>query len=318
MDKYYRYSQHLKKIYGVKTYKLPVNLPLTCPNRDGYISEGGCAFCGESGAAFEYSSLPLSVKEQLLRIKSHIAERYGAEKFIAYFQNFTNTYLPLDDLKKYISKALEIDDIVEIALSTRPDCVSKLYFKELSNLIKKTNHEVNLSLELGLQTVNYHNLKDINRGHTLAEFIDAILIARNYNIKTGAHLILNLPGDNLIDVKENAKILSALKVDNVKLHALYIRENTIFGNKYKKGKLEIISLEKYIKWVITFLEYLNPEIAVQRLLGRAPEEKTLFVNWGYGWREIQNMILDKMEEKNSYQGKKFNYLDGKALKKFSR
>lgn len=317
MDVYYRYSSHLQKKYGVKTYKLPVNLPLTCPNRDGLLGEEGCHFCDEEGAAFQFSALDLTIEQQLLRIKDHIAERYNAEKYIAYFQNFTNTYLPLEDLKDNVRQALNVDDIVEVSFSTRPDCINHHYLQSLTNLIYKLDPQVNLSLELGLQTVNYHTLNICNRGHTLAEFIDAVLTAHRNRVKVGVHLILNLPGDNMLDVKENARILSALGVDNVKLHALYIREGTHFGKLYKQGKMNITSLEEYQKRVITFLEYLDEDIAVQRLLGRAAEEKTLFANWGKNWREIHNSIINRMKARNSYQGKKCDYLQGKALKKFT-
>ncbi|MEJ6949925.1 TIGR01212 family radical SAM protein [Natronospora cellulosivora (SeqCode)] len=313
MSVYYRYSTYLKEKYGAKTYKLPIHLDLTCPNRDGNLGRGGCAFCGEEATAFENHSSDLPVKEQLLKNKDHIASKYKAKKFIAYFQNFTNTYLPLEQLKKYIDESLEIDEIVDITLSTRPDCVSEEYLEEIVALIAEKRPEVTLSLELGLQTVNYHTLDKVNRGHTLAELIDAVLIAKKYAINLAVHLILNLPGDKMIDVVENAKVLSALDVDNVKLHALYIREDTELGRLYQKGELEIISLEEYIERVIVFLEHLKPEIAVQRLLGRAPGEKTLFVNWGYKWWEIHDMIEKKMEKYNRYQGKNFNYLKGKAL-----
>lgn len=311
---YYKYSQYLKNKYGAKTYKLPVNIPVSCPNRDGTISRGGCDFCGEIAAGFENLPSSFSVRKQLNKNKAYIGEKYGAKKFIAYFQNFTNTYLPLSKLIEYINQALEIKDIVEISLSTRPDSVTERYIETLKNFIDKKNKDIKLNLELGLQTVNYHTLSNINRGHTLAELIDTVLMAKKYGIEVGVHLILNLPGDEMVDTIENAKILSALKVDNVKLHALYIREGTVFGDLYKKGKLEITSLEEYIERVIVFLEYLDPDIPVQRLLGRAPEEKTLFVNWDHSWWKIHDMIIKEMERRNSFQGKRYNYLNGKAIK----
>ncbi len=316
MELYYRYSDHLKKKYGFKTYKLPVNLPVTCPNRDGVLGIGGCSFCGEEAAGFENLPSSLTVKEQLLKNKEYIGKNYGADKYIAYFQNFTSTYQPLNRLKSYIKPVMEIEDIVEISISTRPDCLNADYMEALQGLVYNINPDLKLSFEIGLQTVNYRILQQINRGHTLAEFIDAVLAARHYGIATGAHLILNLPGDKMVDVIENAKIISALKIDNVKLHALYIREDTIMGEQFKKGELNMIPLEEYINRVITFLEYLDPEIAVQRFLGRAPEEKSLFVNWDHSWWKIQEMIIKEMKTSKSFQGKKFDYLGGKALKIF--
>jgi radical SAM protein (TIGR01212 family) len=311
---YYKYSEHLKRRYGVKTYKIPVNVEVTCPNRDGNLGTEGCFYCGETGAVFENTEHKRTVIEQINSLKENIAEKYNAEKFIAYFQNFSNTYLPLEDLKEYVQKAAQVEDVVEVCFSTRPDCISDNYLKELNSLIEENDLDINLTLELGLQTVNYHTLKDINRRHTLVEFINAVMIAHKYDIKVGVHLILNLPGDNMDDVIENAKVISALKVDNIKLHALYIRKNTQFAEMYKNGEIKLESKEEYINRVLTFLEYLSPDIAVQRLLGRAPEEETLFVNWGNHWAQIHQKILNKMDETDFKQGSKYNYLDGKALR----
>jgi len=315
MTRYYKYSSYLKDKYGAKTYKLPVNLILTCPNRDGVLGTGGCSYCGEEGASFEDAS-NTPVKEQLLELKDPIANKYNAEQFIAYFQNFTNTYLPLDKLLINIEQALEVDDIVEVALATRPDCISREYAGAISNLVAEEAPDTNINLELGLQSINPHTLENINRRHSLAEFIDAVNIADDYDFDVGAHLILNLPGDKRRDVIESAKLMSALGVDNVKLHALYIREDTELGEQYQTGELEMISLDDYIDRVISFLEYLDPDIGVQRLLGKAPQEGTLFVNWGYNYSEVNNLILKEMENRDSYQGKKFDYLDGKALHEF--
>jgi radical SAM protein (TIGR01212 family) len=315
MDRYYRYSDYLQDKYGVKTYKLPVNLPLTCPNRDGTLSRGGCSYCGEEGASFDTAG-EKTVQERLLELKEPIARKYGAEKFIAYFQNYTNTYLPLGQLKDNVAQALQIEDVVEVALATRPDCINEEYISELQGLITAQTPEVKLTVELGLQTVNYRTLQRINRGHTLAEFIDAVQTVKKYGGEVGTHLILNLPGDDRVDVVESARVVSALGVDTVKLHALYIREGTELADKYREGKLDIISLDEYIERVVAFLEHLDPEIGVQRLLGKAPQEGTLFVNWGYNYSEINNFILEKMEAEDSWQGQKFDYLDGKALRKF--
>ncbi len=312
MDRYYTYSDYLIKKYGVKTYKLPVTIPVSCPNRDGNIATGGCDFCGENSGGFESLPARKPVGEQLLELKDFIAERYNAKKFIAYFQNYTNTYLPLEKLLDYLKEAQDIEDVVELSFSTRPDCLSRRYLREILKSSRKK-----ISFEFGLQTVNYRTLKSVNRGHSLAEFLDVIMMTKDKDVDIGVHLILNLPGDTMIDVVENAKILSALKVDTVKLHALYIAKGTVFADKYERGELKVIPLEEYINRVIMFLEHLDPKIAVQRLLGRTPEENTLFVNWGLNWTKIHQMIINEMEKRDTYQGKKFDYLDGKVLSKFT-
>lgn len=308
---YRKYSDYLREKYGEKVYKIPVNIPVTCPNRDGRLGLGGCTFCADVGAGFENLSNTIPVAEQLEENIKHIKKKYKAEKYIAYFQNFSNTYLELEEFKRVIGEAIR-DDVVEICISTRPDCIKETYLDFLNNI--RIEKGVEISVELGLQTVNYHTLLNINRGHTLAEFIDAVLRIKKYGFEICAHLILNLPGDNMVDVIENAKILSALGVDQVKLHALYIMKNTTMGRQYEEAEFKMISVEEYKERVINFLEHLSPEIVVQRIVGRAPEENSLFVNWNMSWWRIRDEIHERMLKNDNYQGKKADYLNGKALK----
>ena len=309
------YSKYLKEKFGEKVYKLPISLPLTCPNRDGCVGTGGCIYCGEEGGSFENLPNTLSVKEQVEKNKAYIQKRYKANKFISYFQNFTNTYLPLEDFKKYVEESI-VDGVVGISISTRPDCINDEYLDYLAHI--KDIYNLEIIIELGLQTVNYHTLKKINRGHTLAEFIDAVIRNKRYGIRTCAHLILNLPWDDMMDTIENAKILSALGVEEVKLHALYIVDGTSLGEMYKKGEVSLISKEEYKTRVIKFLEYLHEDIVVQRIIGRAPEENSLFVNWNESWWKIRDEIVLEMEERNTHQGINCNYLNGRVLKKFKK
>lgn len=307
------YSKYLREKFDEKVYKLPINLPLTCPNRDGCVGRGGCIYCGEEGGSFENLPNTLSIKEQVEKNKDYIQKRYKANKFISYFQNFTNTYLPLGDFKRYVKESI-VDGVIGISISTRPDCINDEYIKFLAYI--KDEYKLEIIIELGLQTVNYHSLKKINRGHTLAEFIDAVIRNKRYGIRTCAHLILNLPWDNMDDVVENAKVLSALGVEEVKLHALYIVEKTELGRMYKRGEISIISKEEYKERVIKFLEHLDEDIVIQRIIGRAPEEGSLFVNWNESWWKIRDEIVEEMENRNTRQGIKCNYLNGAALKKF--
>lgn len=313
MEERYRiYSKYLKEKYGEKVYKLPLNLPLTCPNRDGAVGVGGCSFCADVGAGFESLENTLSVKEQLEKNMDYIRRRYKANKFIAYFQNYTNTYMELDKFEQYMNEAI-IEDIVEISVSTRPDAINDEYLKILKDVESKG---VNISIELGLQTVNYHTLKKINRGHTLAELIDAVIRIKKYGFETTVHLILNLPNDNMDDIIENAKVLSALKVDGVKLHSLYIAKGTKMACEYENEEIEMIELEEYVKRVCVFLQYISKNIVIHRLIGRAPEENTLFCNWNTSWWKIKDMIDEYLEINDIHQGDKCDYLNGKSVKKF--
>ncbi|AEV69611.1 TIGR01212 family radical SAM protein [Acetivibrio clariflavus] len=308
---YNKFSEYLKNKYGSKVYKLPLNLPVTCPNRDGKLSDKGCSFCGEEGAGFENLPSFMSVSEQLGRNSKYIGENYKSQKFIAYFQNYSNTYLPLENFKGYILEACR-DNIVAIYISTRPDCVASEYLEFLKEV--KQEKSVDIVIELGLQTVNYHTLKQLNRGHLLAEFIDAVLAVRSFGLESCAHYILDIPMDSMEDVIEGARVLSALKVNQVKCHSLYILKGTELGDRYLKGEIVPVTYEEYIERAITFLEYLDPEIVIQRLIGRAPEERSLFCNWGMSWWKLQDLIEKKMTEEGRYQGKRFDYLNGRALR----
>ncbi|MBF7082206.1 TIGR01212 family radical SAM protein [Desulfallas sp. Bu1-1] len=314
-SRYNIYSEHLIKKFGGKVYKLPVNLPGTCPNRDGTLGFGGCIFCDEQGSGFDALPNTLTVWEQLRRNKDFFRRRFNAEKFIAYFQAFTNTYLPLEQFAANIGAAAAEEDIVGISVSTRPDCINEDYLNVLTRVRDEKNLDINI--ELGLQTVNYHTLRKINRGHTLAEFLDAVLRIHRRQFEICAHLILNLPWDDMQDVIENAKIISALGVRYVKLHSLYIVRGTKLGDMYERGEIRLISLEEYVRRVITFLEYLDPEIVIQRLVGKGPKNEVLFCNWDASWWKIKTELERLLEEEDTWQGKKFNYLNGcRALRRW--
>lgn len=313
INRYKKYSKYLVDIYGEKVYKLPINLPLTCPNRDGEISRGGCSFCGDVGAGFESLNNRISVKEQLETNSIKIKKKYKAFKFIAYFQNFTNTYLPLDDFRRYLEEAV-LDDVVEICVSSRPDCINDSYLDILKEIQLKYN--INISIELGLQSINHKTLKKINRGHTLAEFVDSVTRIKKYDFKIGVHLILNLPWDDLDDVIETAKLMTALDIDLIKIHSLYILKNTKMAKEYENKDFFVDSVESYVEKVVEFIRYTQPNIGFMRLLARAPKENTIFCNWNMSWWKIHELIENKLNELNAVQGDKCDYLNGKAVKKF--
>lgn len=311
--RYRMISAFYKERYGEKAYKIPVALPLTCPNRDGSAGVGGCTFCGEIGAGYENRPASMTVKQQIDETVVHIAKKYKAYKYIPYFQNFSNTYLPPENFRQYVEEAC-LEHVVGIAIATRPDCVHDAYLDILKEI--KCKYGIDIYVELGLQSVNYHTLQKVNRGHTMAEFIDAVLRIKRYGFEVCTHMILNLPWDTMDDVIEGAKTLSALQVDQVKLHALYLVKNTIMARDYEAGEFSLISAEEYARRVVEFLRYLDPKIVLQRLVGRAPEDNTIFTNWSMGWWRVQDLIDQIMEDEDISQGSAYNYLHGAAVQKF--
>jgi len=307
---YYKYSDYLKEKYGEKVYKLPINLPITCPNR---IHGCGCSFCSEVGTGFEAMDASVSVKEQMKQTKTLIEAKYKAKKYIAYFQNYTNTFMPLEQFRSYMIEAASEQDIVEISISTRPDCIRTDYLDVLMDIYQ--TYQIQINVELGLQTANYHTLDQIDRGHGLAEYLDAVMQIKKYPFTICTHIILNLPWDSMRDTIETAKILSALNIDIVKLHSLYIAKNTKLSKQYKDGTITVCSKEEYLERVITFLRYLSPNIVVERLFSRVPEEDADFSNWNTSWWKLQDDLLNEMQIQDAYQGKEFNYLNGSALNK---
>lgn len=301
--RYRKYSQSLKEKYGEKVYKLPINLPGTCPNRDGAKGNNGCIFCDEQGAGFDALCSALTIRKQIARNKEFYAARFGAKKFISYFQSYSNTYLPVEEFRKNLYAACG-EDIVGISVSTRPDCVSEEHLEALAEVRQACN--VDITVELGLQTVNYRTLIRINRGHTLAEFVDAVTRIQARNFAVCVHMILNLPWDDMEDVIEGAKFLSAFKVDYVKLHSLYVVEGTKLAEMYAAGEIRICSLEEYLERVGAFLSFLRPETVVQRLAAKGPRGKVLFCNWDMDYRQAVQAIEGYLESKDIRQGKGAN------------
>jgi radical SAM protein (TIGR01212 family) len=310
MKLYYPYSEYLKNKYGEKVYKLPLNLPGTCPNRDGRLGTGGCDYCGDVGAGFESLSSELSVPQQLEQNQTYIGKKYNAKKFIPYFQNYTGTYLAPAKLESFVRSAV-LPDMVGINISTRPDCVSTETCAVLAKIAQ--SESIDITLELGLQTANYHTLKSIHRGHGLAEFIDAVLSIKKAGLSVSAHVMLDLPSDILDDAIETARVLSALAVDGVKLHSLYVANGSAYEAAYQEGQLALHSEAEYIARAVAFLANLSPDIYVERLIGRVPEAHSAAANFGVSWWKVKDDILKALKDQGLYQGANYNYLNGSAL-----
>ncbi|MBN2851657.1 MAG: TIGR01212 family radical SAM protein [Clostridia bacterium] len=298
---YRKFSDYLIEKYHEKVYKISLNIKCSCPNRDGTKDNKGCIFCGETGAGFETLGNSVPIKEQLSKNIDYIGKKYNAEKFIAYFQSYSSTYLPLDTFQYNINQAID-DRILAVYISTRPDCLTDEQCLFLKNI--KEKHHIDIVIELGLQSTHNQTLLYLNRHHTYEDFTDCVAMIKKHGLEVCVHMINDLPEESLEHVIENAKRLSKLKVDQVKCHSLYVLKNTVLGNRYEKGEIRLLTLDDFIERTISFLEYLDKTIVIQRLIGRAPKEETLFCNYGRNWRYIVDKIEADMLKNNRLQGSK--------------
>lgn len=313
MALYRTYSDYLKEKYKEKVYKIPVALPVTCPNRDGSLDRDGCIFCGSIQADYETKAVGMEITRQINRSISHVGPKYKAKKFIAYFLNFTNTYMPLSQFKRYVEEACRHPDIVELDISTRPDCIHEAYLDVLREAHEK--YGTNITIELGLQSANPHTLLKIGRCHTAAEFIDAALRVGRYHFDLCAHIIADLPWDDRIDVEEAAKLVSVLPVTEIKIHSLYVVKGTKLAEMYERGEVKLLPPEEYAERAVLILSLIRPDIAVQRIVGRA-SANTLSINGGRPWWEVKEYIEKLMRDRHLEQGSACNYMHGAAVQKF--
>ncbi len=301
MARYRKLSEYLRERYKSRVQKIPIYAGFTCPNR---LKGEPCIYCDSTGSGFS-TLMNLSIRDQILTWKDRFKKKYKNVKFIAYFQAFSNTFASMDVLRRKYEEALVDDEIVALDISTRPDLLQE----EILDLLESFKSRVDVFLDIGLQTVNYKTLKILKRHHTLAEFIDGVSRAKRRGFEVTTHVIANLPWDDLEDVIETAKVISALGIDGVKVHSLYVVKGTELGNMYERGEVSIGSLEEYVQRVVTFLEYLDPSIVIHRLVADPPKTGILFGNWGVSKLEIINAIEKELEDRDTYQGKKFDYLN---------
>ncbi len=298
-SRYYKFSDYLKDLYGEKVYKLPVNVYSTCPNRDSTKGENGCTFCSLKALSQDMIDHNMDVREQVRTNKEYIGSKYKAKKFIVYFQNYTSTYMDVERLKKNMLDSID-DDIVEVCLSTRPDCISDEYIDMLSEVRKKYN--VNITVELGLQSSSNKTLEFVNRKHTVEDYIDAVKRLKAKEFIVGTHLILNIPGDEMANVLNSVKLINELGVDRVKLHSLFISKDTVMGEQYLNGEFDIISFEEYLDRIVTFVKHLKPSVTIERFFSRSSDDDTVFCNWSRSWRYLKNTLDMVLEEKDISQG----------------
>jgi radical SAM protein (TIGR01212 family) len=297
--RYNAYGPFLKSRFGCRVYKVSVDGGFTCPNRDGTVAMGGCAYCSNDSFRPETASRLKPIPEQVKEGIDYLRKRYGAAKFIAYFQPFTNTHGPLQALIPLYEAALAHPDVVGLSVGTRPDCVdeSKIaWFERLA----RTHFVV---LEYGLQSIYDTTLERINRGHDYRCWLEAMDLSRNRGIRLGAHLILGFPWETREAMLKMADVLSDKGLDFLKLHHLHVVRNTAMASEYLRNPFPLFSLEDYADLVVDFLERLNPAICIERLSGFAPEEQLIGPIWSKSKGGIQRQIEQRLAARNTYQGR---------------
>ena len=300
------YSNYFRKLFGERVQKVSVDAGFTCPNRDGTLAGGGCTYCNNNAFSPSYCIPEKSVSQQIMEgIEFHKVRYRRANKYLAYFQAYSNTYAPLEHLIRIYNEALAVPGIVGLAIGTRPDCVDeeKLdYFEELS---EKTY----LIIEYGIESCYNETLERINRKHSFEKSVWAIEATAGRGIKTGGHLIFGLPGESRSEMLEEAKILSKLPLNNVKFHQLQIIKGTKMAKDYEDDpdSFHLFSWEEYKEFMVDFLELLNPGFVVERISGEAPPKYISGPRWGLKRTDqILDLFEKRLEERNSWQGKRFN------------
>ncbi len=305
MERYYSYSRYLRETFRVRVFRITVDAGFTCPNRDGTKGTGGCIYC-YGGSDYDPKKRALSVKEQIAQGIERVRRRYKAEKFLVYFQAYTNTYAPPDVLKPIYDTVKEFEDVVGIIVGTRPDCISR----EVLELLNSYTDDYLVWLELGLESSHFKSLRWMRRGHGVSDFIDAVLRVKAYpKINLCAHTILGLPTEDYEEMMETADFIASLRLDGVKIHPLHVIEGTELARIYREKPFKLLDLEEYARLVVDFIERLPEKTVIQRITGEAPENLLIGPSWCTQREKsrVINLIRQEFERRDTYQGAKCRF-----------
>lgn len=293
------YSRHIKDLYGERIQKITIDAGFTCPNRDGKVSYGGCTYCNNDKFNPGSEKLGETVTKQLETQALRIKRRYkNVQKYIVYFQAYSNTYAPLSHLKNLYKEALNYPGVIGLTIGTRPDCISEEILDFLSELAKKYY----ITIEYGLESISDVTLKRIRRGHDYQCFKDAIEMTRNRGIYICAHLMIGFPWENKEDYIQTAKELSLLQIDYLKIHQLQIVKKTVMANEYLLNPYHLLSKKEFLDILTDFFINLSPNIITQRVAGDCPPELLVASGWTESAHEIKNELIQKMYDNYQYQG----------------
>jgi len=299
--RYHSLNYHLREAFGQKVFKIPLDAGFTCPNRDGSLAQGGCAFCSPYGSGDFVAARNQSLEEQLHAGQTMMNKKWPGQMFIAYFQAFSNTYAPVETLHKIYQSALDQEGVIGIAIATRPDCLPD----EVLDLLAEINQACYLWVELGLQTIHKRSSDTLNMHYDYQDFLQALDGLRKRNIETCAHIILGLPGEGKHDMLATAQALASLPVQGIKLQLLHLMQNTPLAALYAQKPFDFLSREEYVNLLVDMLEILPPEMIIHRLTGDSPRQYLIGPEWSLRKLEVLNAIDRELKRRNSWQGKYF-------------
>jgi len=301
-NRYYDLNSYLRNIFGCRVQKISLDAGLTCPNRDGSISTGGCIYCNSRGSGTGAFKKGMSITEQIMKGKEFLGRRYKAKRFIAYFQSFSNTYGPYEKLRGLYEEALAIDDIVGLSIGTRPDCIDE----SILTLLEGYTKDYLVWIEYGLQSIHERTLTFINRGHDVNCFKRTVEATRNRGMKICTHVILGLPFEDRDDMLATAEAVASMEIDGIKIHLLYVIKGTRMGKLYQEGKYRCLEQEEYANLVCDFLELLPPDMVIQRLTGDPHPAELVAPVWSLRKNETLYLIKKILTDRDTWQGKRFN------------
>lgn len=296
------YSSYIKKVHGGRVQKISINIGFTCPNRDGTKGTGGCIYCNNVTFKPGYCEPDIPVKEQVEKGIQFFEKKYPDMQFMAYFQSYTNTYAPVNDLKRFYLEAISQRKISGLIIGTRPDCIND----EILEMLKEISLKVPVTIEFGLESTDDKTLNEINRCHTWLDSVTAIKKCNEYGIDVGAHLILGLPGESQKQMLEHAQRISELPIKTLKLHQLQVTKDTQLAKRYKEnpGYVKLFTLDEYIDLAIRFIEVLNPEIIIERFVSVSPIDKLIAPRWNRMKNfEIVALLEKRLDQLNTFQGR---------------
>lgn len=300
-EKLYRdFNSYLREQFGCRVQKISLDAGLTCPNRDGTLGTGGCAYCNASGSGTGAARHRVPIRAQIEQAKSYLSRRYKAKAFLAYFQSFTNTYAPLPVLRALYEEALSDPDVVGLSIGTRPDCVPD----ETLDLLESLSSRRPVWLEYGLQSAHDATLARIRRGHTVEAFEDAVSRTRRRSLPICAHVILGLPGEDRRDMLATARYLSGMDIQAVKIHLLYVVRETLLHAWLEEGSHACLTQREYVETVAEFLAILPPSVVIQRLTGDPHRGELVAPLWALDKHHTLNRIHQYMQDHHLHQGKR--------------